>query len=176
MDYPNKIIEELLPTFALVIGKDYCRYKNHIYRVFLNCLLMDDDKMNEEKYAIAAVFHDIGIWTGSTFDYLSPSGEQAGNYLLQKGKRCLTGEITAMIYWHHKISQYHGEHEKTVETFRKADWIDVTFGLIHFGVDIQKTKEAGKAFPTLGFHRFLVRAALKNFLGHPLKPLPMFKR
>ncbi len=59
------------------MGADYDKYKNHVYRVFLNCLLIDSEKNNEEKYAIASVFHDVGIWTNHTFDYLDPSIEQA---------------------------------------------------------------------------------------------------
>jgi hypothetical protein len=35
---------------------------------------LDMKNGNEEKYAIAAVFHDIGIWTTHTIDYLDPSG------------------------------------------------------------------------------------------------------
>ena len=50
---------------------------------FLNCLLIDCEKNNEEKYAIASVFHDVGIWTDHTFDYLDPSIEQAKIYLTE---------------------------------------------------------------------------------------------
>jgi hypothetical protein len=37
MEYSNKIIEEIMPKFKSVIGTDYDKYKNHVYRVFLNC-------------------------------------------------------------------------------------------------------------------------------------------
>ena len=83
MAYSNKVIESLLQNFKPVFGEDFTRYRNHIYRVFLNCLLIDKEKANEDKYAIAAVFHDIGIWTNNTIDYLNPSVAQARNYLLQ---------------------------------------------------------------------------------------------
>jgi len=61
MQYSNAIIESLLQNYKQVIGADYEKYRNYVYRVFLNCILIDTVKSNEEKYAIAAVFHDIGI-------------------------------------------------------------------------------------------------------------------
>jgi hypothetical protein len=176
MEYQSQIIENLLLKFKEDIGPDYYKYKNHVYRVFLNCVLMDDDKSNEEKYAIASVYHDIGIWTNHTFDYLQPSIEQARIHLNNIGKQDWIEEITLMISWHHKISRYLGKHETIVENFRKADWIDVSFGLIKFGVDKKKIKENKRIWPTLGFHRFLLKACLKNFLRHPFNPLPMFKK
>jgi HD superfamily phosphodiesterase len=86
MDYPNAIIEDLMEEFRSAIGVDLEKYRNHVYRVFLNCILQDSNTGNVEKYAIAAVFHDIGIWTDHTIDYLSPSIAQARKYLAANGK------------------------------------------------------------------------------------------
>lgn len=61
------------------MGEDFDKYRNHVYRVFLNCRLIDSDTSNEEKDAITAVFHDIRIWTDYTIDYLEPSVAQAKN-------------------------------------------------------------------------------------------------
>jgi hypothetical protein len=176
MGYSNQAIENLLQRFKPIIGEDYDRYRNHLYRVFLNCLLLDTDQANEKKYAIAVVFHDIGIWTNHTIDYLSPSIEQAKIYLANTGKQDWIDEVSQMIYWHHKISRYQGEHEKTVGTFRKADWIDVSLGLLNFGVDKKKIEENKRVLPNLGFHLFLLKQIVKNFFRHPFNPLPMFKK
>jgi hypothetical protein len=176
MSYSNKVVEDLLEKFRVVIGKDFDKYRNHVYRVFLNCLIMDAEKSNEEKYAIAAVFHDIGIWTDHTIDYLNPSIEQAKIYLTKSGKQDWMDEISLMINWHHKTSSYKGRHAAIVENFRKADWIDVSLGLLTFGVNKFKIKENRKKLPNLGFHLFLVKQITKNFFRHPLNPLPMFKK
>ena len=176
MEYQNQSIENLLQKFKEEIGPDYYKYKNHVHRVFSFCVLMDDDKSNEEKYAIASVFHDIGIWTNHTFDYLQPSIDQACIHLTNIGRQDWIEEINLMISWHHKLSRYKGNHEKVVENFRKADWIDVSFGLISFGVEKKKINENKRKWPTLGFHRFLIKASIKNFLKHPFNPLPMFKK
>jgi len=176
MEYSHPIIEDLFTRFGTEIGVDYNRYKNHVYRVFLNCLLLDTDKNNEDKYATAAVFHDIGIWTDHTIDYLNPSIEQARIYLAKINKEDWIGEISLMIYWHHKLSRYQGKHQETVETFRKADWIDVSLGIISFDANIQEVRENRRKLPNLGFHFFLIRETTKNFLSHPLNPLPMFTK
>jgi hypothetical protein len=176
MPYSNETIELLMHAFKPVLGADYDKYKNHVYRVFLNCLLMDNEKNNEEKYAIATVFHDIGIWTNSTFDYLDSSIEQVKIYLTETGKQDWIAEISLMIYWHHKMSKYEGSHNIIVETFRKADWIDLSLGLLTYGFNRQNIKANRKEFPNLGFHIFLIKETLKNVFKHPFNPLPMYKK
>ena len=175
MTYSNKTIEDLLLVFKSSIGVDFDKYRNHIYRVFLNCLLIDANTFNEEKYAIASVFHDIGIWTNHTIDYLDPSIQLAKEYLITIDKLEWVEEISMMIYWHHKISRYKGNPQTTVETFRKADWIDVSLGIKTFGFDKRRIAATRKNFPNLGFHVFLIKKIFRNFISHPLKPLPMVK-
>lgn len=172
---PLKIIEDLLEVHKPVLGKDYERYRNHVLRVYLNCLLLDHSAANREKYAIAAVYHDIGIWTGHTFDYLKPSIAEAKKFLSGTGKSDWTDEISTMIYWHHKIKAYRGDFEKTAETFRKADWIDVSLGLLSYGGDKKAMAMYRNQFPNRGFHFFLVKQTAKNFLKHPLNPIPVLK-
>lgn len=174
MGYTNDTIENIFSKFQSIIGKDIHIYKNHVYRVYLNCLIIDSNSSNEPKYAIASVFHDIGIWTDHTFDYLVPSIAQAKQYLKEVNKEEWFEEISSMIYWHHKLSRYKGKDE-TVENFRKADWIDVSFGLKTFGLDRTKIRRNLKTIPTLGFHFFLLKKTLNQFLKTPLRPLPMFK-
>lgn len=176
MAYANPLIEKLLDRYTQVLGKDELKYRNHVYRVFLNCLLLDCDSEQEDKYAIAAVFHDIGIWTHNTVDYLPPSMEEATVYLLDNDKATWVDEVNLMIYWHHKTTAYTGRHVKTVESFRKADWIDVSLGLLSFGIDRDEIEAIRKGLPNRGFHLFLAKRVLKNWVRHPLKPLPMFKR
>jgi hypothetical protein len=176
MDQSNAIIEELFRKFKPLLENDHNKYKNHVYRVFLNCLLIDDCKENEEKYAIASVFHDIGIWTNHTIDYLNPSMQQASAYLTKIDQHDWIDEINLMIDSHHKISRYKGRFDKTVETFRKADWIDVTLGVMTFNVDKKKISENMRLLPNNGFHVFLIKKITLNFFKHPFNPLPMFKK
>lgn len=176
MDYTYATIELLLQQYKACIGIHFAKYRNHVYRVFFNCMLIDGNKSNEEKYAIAAVFHDIGIWTDSTIDYLNPSIAQVEKYLRENGKDEWAQEIALMIYWHHKTGVYKGLYSHTVETFRKADWIDVSLGWINFGFDKKIIRSNRRAFQNLGFHVFLLKKIARNFFRHPLNPLPMFTK
>ncbi len=47
--------------------------------------------------AVAAVFHDLGIWTNGTFDYLAPSIALARDYLVASAREDWTDEIEEMI-------------------------------------------------------------------------------
>lgn len=174
MKNTNDIIEEILTQNKEVLGKDFETYRNHVYRIFNICLQLDSE--NQEKYAIAAVFHDIGIWTANTFDYLEPSIALAHAYLKRTNQLEWKAEIGLMIDMHHKISKYTGNYEKTVEIFRRADWMDVTMGIKRFGFSRSEYSSITKNHPTMGFHKFLILQTLKNLFKPPLNPLPMFKR
>jgi hypothetical protein len=167
---------QLLLRFQSVLGDDFEKYGNHVQRIFANCLLLDGDPDKREHYAIAAVFHDIGIWTAHTFDYLEPSMAQARLYLAEAGMPDRADEICRMIYWHHKFSRYEGEYARTVEVFRKADWMDVSLGILSFGADRLEMRRMRRFFPNAGFHLFLLKQIVKNFFRHPLNPVPVFKK
>ena len=168
-------IEAVLHTYKPAMGEDYLRYRNHVYRVYHNCLLLDPAVENSEKYALAAVFHDIGIWTDNTFDYINPSIEKARAFVRRHHASVNSDEISTMIEWHHKISTYTGTYAATTECFRKADWIDVTFGLSTFGHARSDFRRIRRQYPSHGFHRFLFRETAFNTWRHPLNPLPMFR-
>lgn len=171
----HPVIEALFVAYLDVLASDTEKYKNHVYRIFNYSLYLSKNTA-EEKYAIAAFFHDIGIWTNTTFDYLQPSIALVKEYLIQSGKANWSEEITIMIDQHHKISSYKGNFATTVEIFRKADWTDVSLGIIHFEIPATFIQQIKTQFPYKGFHLFLIKLFFKNLLRHPLKPLPMFKR
>lgn len=169
-------LNELLRAHAAELGKDFTAYRNHTYRVVnLGVALSSDDPERLEKMAIAAAFHDLGIWTDGTFDYLPPSVRLASAYLAQSGRAEWTPEITEMILEHHKISAYRGNPDWLVEPFRRADWIDVTRGLRAFGLPRSLLREVFSAWPSAGFHKRLVQLELKRLRTHPWSPLPMFR-
>jgi len=171
----NKTIDGLLLGYKDVLKTDFQVYRNHVYRIYNYAISLDKDSNNYEKYAIAGVFHDLGIWTHS-FDYLEPSIQLARGYLKEIDKQDWTEEISLMIDYHHKMSAYKGELKKTVEIFRKADWIDVIMGIKLFELDKSTYKSVRKQISNKGFHWFLVKQSLKYFVKHPLNPLPMFKK
>ncbi len=171
----NEIIDAILTSYKDVLKDDFQVYRNHVYRIYNYAILFDSNPHNYEKYAIAAAFHDIGIWTHS-FDYLEPSITQARTYLEENEKQDWINEVALLIDNHHKMSVYTGDFQHTVENFRKADWIDVIMGVKLFGLDKSAYKAIQKQISNKGFHWFLVKQSLKYFIKRPLNPLPMFKK
>lgn len=72
-------LDELLHAHAAALGGDFTGYRNHTHRVVNLCVALSSGEPEElQKMAIAAAFHDLGIWTDGTFDYLPPSKAVAG--------------------------------------------------------------------------------------------------
>jgi len=185
------IVEEVLDAHASELGHDLIAYRNHVYRVANLCLaIMGDSRFELEKIAVAAVFHDLGIWTNHTFDYIAPSVALAREHLAARGMANWIPEIEAMIVDHHKVTSSRVDpHPSTsargalsgveghslVESFRRADWIDVTYGLRRFGLPRTFIADVAATWPDAGFHRRLVELAIDRWWKHPLNPLPMVK-
>lgn len=147
------LLDETLAAYEGVLDKDFVAYRNHCYRVANFCLALrapDPDTM--EKVAIASAFHDLGIWTDGTFDYLAPSMRLASSYLARQARAA----------W-------------VVEAFRKADWVDVTRGVRRFGLPRAMVAEVLATWPNAGFHRRLVQLSLRRLRSHPWSPLPMVR-
>ncbi len=128
-----------------------------------------------EKIIIAGCFHDLGIWTNDTIDYLKPSIALAKTHLDNVNKSEWSHEIELMIDMHHKLWRARNCEYPLVEVFRKADWVDVSIGFRTFGLSREYIRTVQAAFPNLGFHKSLVRLAKLQFKRNPLNPLPMLK-
>jgi len=169
-------IERVLDDHASALGHDRIGYRNHVYRVANLCLAIAGDSSIElEKLAVAAVFHDLGIWTDHTFDYIAPSVSLAREHLETRRLADWIPEIEAMIVDHHKITSSRADPRSLVESFRRADWIDVSCGLRTFGLPRALVAAVIAAWPDAGFHRRLVALTLDRWWKHPLNPLPMVK-
>ena len=168
-------VEEVLDNHASELGHDFIAYRNHVYRVLnLSLAIVGDSRVELEKIAVAAVFHDLGIWTNHTFDYIAPSVALAREYLAARGMKNWIPEIEEMIMDHHKITSERNP-QSLVESFRRADWIDVTRGLRRFGLPRTFVAAVAAKWPDAGFHRRLVELTIVQWQKHPLHPLPMVK-
>ena len=170
------ILDEVMFAHAQQLGADLPAYRNHAYRVANLCAALGPpDAARDEKIAIAAAMHDLGIWTADTFDYLAPSIELATAHLRSCGRPEWTAEITTMIREHHKISVYRGASHWLVEPFRRADWVDVSRGVIGWGLPRNLLRQIFSTWPDAGFHRRLGQLAFQRLRSHPLSPLPMLR-
>lgn len=178
--YP--LIDELLDARRSVFGGAdsepvFAGYRNHAYHM-LNFARqwVDPSPVREEKIAIAAVFHDIAAWPNGDLGYLSPSADQADTYLEQIGRGAWKPEMRLMIESHHKITAYKGESREWVEPIRRADWCDVSFATMRFGLPKGFVDEVRSAFPLDPFYPgHVYKATFKWMLRHPLNPLPILR-
>lgn len=168
--------DEILTSFALAIGADLQGYRNHIYRVLnFHSALSGTESLPSLAVQIAAAFHDLGIWTDDTLDYLPPSIALATEYLDSQQRPGLKDEVRALILEHHKVRRYRGACADSVEFFRQADLVDVSMGLVRFGLPRSFIKTVQSTFPDHGFHSMLIKRSARQFIRSPLRPLPMFR-
>ena len=181
-----EVVDELFESWREPLGEAWGPYRGHVYRMLnfsLELLSTEGESLKSygegeewiDILGIAAAFHDVGIWLDDTWDYLAPSRVHAADYLKEQGKEDWTEAVELIIEWHHKQTRYRGPHEILVENFRRGDLIDVSLGVIRFGIPRATTKEIQKAFANLGFHMMLVKGLGVYGLKHPWKPLPMFR-
>jgi len=170
------LLEQILGRHRESIGAQFQPYRNHVYRVLNYCFVFHDCQGDDmEKLVIVACFHDLGIWPDDRFDYLAPSIKLAEAYLTEQGHQEWSREITQMIDLHHRFRTVNNGVSPLVEVFRKADWVDASLGLRRFRLNRSLIRQVSGRFPNLGFHRNLLRLAVRRFLKHPLNPLPMMK-
>lgn len=162
------LIDELLSADELV------GYRNHVYRMVNFCFAQGEfDADQKEKIIIAGCFHDLGIWSADTFDYLPPSIALANEYLASSGMVEWQGEISTMIDLHHRVRKC--EDGSLIEVFRKGDLVDFSLGFFKFGLPAQYVREVKLRFPNEAFHKQLIRRACEWTLRHPLNPVPVLK-
>lgn len=170
----TKIITTILSSYKKELGPNFEKYHNHCCRVLVFASLLNNATEDEQKQlAIAAAFHDIGIWTANTLDYLQPSVELAEKYLKQHQLDHWIESVNEIINNHHKLTPF--KKNLLAESFRKADLIDLTFGFIKFGISPEQINESKKLYPELGFQPYIFKEVLKNIIRNPLNPMPIMK-
>jgi len=169
-------VDEALGPFAPALGRDFVAYRNHIHRALNHCLALAGGETTLPAAVLLAVpFHDLGIWTDRTFDYLGPSVRLARAHLAARGLEAHAAEVEALITEHHKVRPYRGPFAASVELYRQADWVDVSLGMVRFGLSGAHLRAVRAAFPDAGFHWRLATLSARQLLRAPLKPLPMFR-
>lgn len=174
----NEVVDRVLDAHRAALGPDFDGYRNHIYRVasFFN-------ELGPARFdatpalAVAAAFHDLGIWVDETFDYLEPSSRLARTFIEAQGLANVDpGLVHELVVQHHKLRRYTTQPwAGLVEQWRKADHVDVSFGLLSFGIPRARIRHVQRALPDSGFHRRLLVLTLRQFVRTPWNPLPMVK-
>jgi hypothetical protein len=170
------VIDDVMDAFSPALGSARRAYAGHAYRVYnIACALLETER-HVDALAIASAFHDLGIWSDDTFDYLPPSIARARDYLRDRGADADADLVVELIQHHHRLRRVRdGLEPALVEAFRVADLVDVTAGLYRAGLPRSFLRELDAAFPNAGFQRVLLRAAGSWCRRHPLRPLPMLE-
>ena len=170
----HPVIEDTLDAWD--IGDARAAYGGHAYRVFNFARQILGSENHDDELAVASAFHDIGIWTDGTFDYLPPSIAHARDFVREKMPQLSSDRVADIIANHHVLRRIHsGTNAEVIEAFRLADRVDVSRGWLGAGVNRVFRRDVVAAFPYAGFHGILVRTALRWFFRHPLRPLPMLR-
>ena len=167
-------VETNIPLIDEILADADHGYRNHVYRMVNFCLAQGEfDADQKEKIIIAGCFHDLGIWSADTWDYLPPSIELANDYLSRTDREHWRTEVSTMIDLHHRIRKC--DDGSLVEVFRRGDLVDFSLGLFKCGIRGDFIREVKHTFPNHGFHRQLVSRACRWTLRHPLNPVPVLK-
>lgn len=170
------LVDDILGNWRKQLGKDYDAYHNHVCRMLLFCFEIHPcDEETTQKACIAGAFHDLGIWSDDTLDYLPPSAALARDYLAREGLAEWSEEISLMISEHHKLRKVRDTRYPLVEAFRRADLVDVSLGLYRGGLPKQRVRDIKAAIPNCGFHKRLGQLAGAWFPHHPFNPAPFLK-
>lgn len=172
----NEVIEKILEPHRATLGGQYVGYRNHAYRMINFVQHLSSSSGRDEVLPVMVAFHDLPFVLDGNLDYLGRADDMATAYLIANGLEHRCDEIRAMIDNHHKIRAYTGPHRELVEAVRKADWIDVTFGLHNFGIDRSFIKEVAATFPLTGFYPWPALGNVTRYaIRHPLRPLPLLR-
>ena len=135
----------------------YDSYKAHVYRVvnFARALAPDATD-RDDKLAIAAAFHDLAAF--DTLDYLVPSIEAQDAWLEKSGRANWSDELALIVAEHHRLSGYGTSrpYAPLVEAVRRADLIDVSQGLVRFGLPKAYVNEVRETFDASVFFKRVI--------------------
>lgn len=173
--HSHELVEEILDAHrdhARGDDEGYRGYRGHVYRVlnFARMLVHDGDD-RDDKLAVAAAFPDLDVF--STLDHLAPSISSQDAWLQQTEREAWAPELAVVIAEHHRFRTYRGAHARLAEGFRRADLVDVSQGLLRFGIPQEYVSAVRSSFDVGPFFtRVIPRMTARQLRRHPLDPLP----
>ncbi len=166
----HPIVDAVLDRHRDALGDDLSAYRNHVYRCITYHHLLLGFSIPDVA-ALAWAVHDLGIWTAGTFDYLTPSADLGAQHAGEFGVTDI-GQLRALVTEHHRLRRV---DDRLTETFRQADLVDVSHGLLHNRIGRSAVRAAVAQLPYCGFHAFLAKGLTGYAARHPLRPLPMMR-
>jgi hypothetical protein len=166
----HPIVDAVLDRHRDALGDDWSAYRNHVYRCITYHQLLLGISISDVA-ARAWATHDLGIWTAGTLDYLMPSADLAAAYADEFGIADID-QLRALITEHHRLRPV---DDHVTDTFRKADLVDVSHGLLRNTIGRSAVNAVVAELPYRGFHAFLAKGLAGYAARHPSRPLPMMR-
>jgi hypothetical protein len=166
----HPIIDGVLDQHVEALGSQRDAYRNHVYRS-LNYHQLLLGAPVPDAAALAWAVHDLGVWTANTFDYLAPSADLGASHAAEFGITDVD-DVRKMVTEHHKLRR---TGNRMHDTFRAADLVDVSHGLVSRRIGRARVKAVVDELPYLGFHAILARGLTLHAVRHPTRPLPMLR-
>ncbi|WP_433666743.1 hypothetical protein ACQP06_24110 [Nocardia sp. CA-136227] len=167
-DHP--IVDAVLDRHREQLGASFPAYRNHVLRSLNYQRLLLGEPVPDVAALVWAV-HDLGVWTAGTWDYLDPSADLATVHAADFGITDV-GTARRLVLDHHRLRAV---DDRLVETFRVADRIDASRGLVRRPLARADVESVVAQLPYEGFHAFLARRGVAYAVTHPLRPLPMLR-
>ena len=146
-------------------------YKAHVYRVvnFARALCPEGPD-RDDKLAISVAFHDLAAF--DTLDYLVPSIVAQDEWLEKTGREAWGEELALIVAEHHRLGEYAPTrpHAPLVEAVRRADLIDVSQGLLRFGLPRSYVKEVRTTFDARVFFRRVIPTGVLRAIRRRQQP------
>jgi hypothetical protein len=165
------VLDTELAKFPVAMGDEMEAYRNHCLRVLSFAVAhLGGVKMVSSKsvdvMALALAYHDLGLWSDGTLDYLEPSARQLEASTRDKVEDedvfndSDIATARAIITEHHKLTDYHSHDDRginanLVNAVRKGDWADFTIGIVRFGLPASFVESAYSKIPEADFHLIL---------------------
>ncbi|MBV9722312.1 MAG: hypothetical protein JO082_10385, partial [Mycobacterium sp.] len=146
----HPIVDAVLDRYRVALSGDMPAYRNHVYRCINYHQILLGSTIPDAA-ALAWAVHDLGIWTARSLDYLAPSADLAVEHAGEFG---ITDDdqLRMLIIEHHKLRP---SRDRMVETFRKADLVDVSRGILRKPIGRSAVNAVVAELPYRGFHAFL---------------------
>jgi hypothetical protein len=152
--------------------------ERHCHRQFLIAeRLAGAQPIDRELLLCACWLHDAGLWTTSDDPYVTEGARLAAEVLApfdwapERLQRCM--DACEQHHAPRSVARYGTE----VELVRRSDLVDVSFGLIAFGLDRAWVRGLTRTIPRTGFwRRMLVPALVRELRTRPRSISGVFVR
>lgn len=143
--------------------------ERHCLRQFhIAMALAGDEPVDREVVLCACWLHDAGLHEDSGAPYVTEGARMAGRALEPFGWPAERVRLCMDACEQHHAPTSRRSMGLEVELLRRSDLVDVTAGLVAFGLDRAWLKELNVAVPRDGFYRTIGGAVLRELRHRPL--------